>query len=140
MSVAFLFNKGQPPRVFACIFVAKTSVRSVTTHQPRKFCGWILFLYRKGTNFMLAQVIQVVHTNGIYFARKKQSGRLSQISFYNDCASCTSTGNPDNEYKQQLLQSYGRKRHRYRFSKKAWALHCPYPWAEDRLHTLVPDP
>src|SRR6187455_702557 len=109
MSVAFLFNKGQPPCVFACIPVAKTSVRSATSHQPRKFCGWILFLYRKGTNFMLAQVVQVVHTNGSYSARKKLSGPLSQFSFYNDCASCASTGNPDNEYKQQLQQSYGRK-------------------------------
>jgi hypothetical protein len=79
------------------------------------------------------QVVQVFHTNGTFSAPEIQSGRLSKSLINTIRALRTFTGNPDNEYKR-------RERHRCRISKNTWTLHCPHPWARDRLQSLVPDP
>src|SRR6185436_5247754 len=93
-------------------------------------------------NSMSAQVVKVLHLNGILSAWATQNRRLSQNFFHiirapfradHILPKCTRTGKPDNEFKQ-----YGR--HRRRLSKNTWALHCPHKRTGARLRTLVPDP
>jgi len=74
---------------------------------------------------MLAQVAQVLYTNGMFIARASHAGRLLKKHFYT-----TITGNPDNEYIRQ-------RRHRRRLSKINWTLHRPRSRTRTRLRTLV---
>jgi hypothetical protein len=73
---------------------------------------------QKGTSFMLAQVEQVIQSNGVSSARQNPSGHLPKSLFYPFRATGTLIGNPDNEYRVK-------RRHRRRLSKNPGTLHCP---------------